>query len=76
MNLGYLDIPAEAADAFREAEAKKKGVCCQRLHGRFDIRENGRVVFSGLICKGLGGHNTGTSAPYCQNCKLEGRDPL
>lgn len=76
MLIGWFDIPGEALTAYMVAEAAKKGICCQRLHGRFDISETGTVFFDTLVCKGLGGQNTGTSAPYCHNCVQAGRPAL
>jgi len=73
---GWFDVPPEAIAQYQIAAKKKRGICCQELHGRFALSEGGTIFFETLVCKGLNGQNTGTSAPYCKNCVLEGRPAL
>lgn len=82
----FIDIPyKELKKAVVEAE-KKKGICKLLPHGRFTfefVRDCGysvrrveesdgqKINFDLLVCEGIGGKSTGTSANICKNCVID-----
>lgn len=67
--IGYLDIENDELQKYFDAVNKKVGICDILPRGRFSIIDNGKPVFSCLVCSDyMGGKQTGVAAGFCRNC--------
>lgn len=70
--IGYIDIFYEEIMAYVDKAKKKKDVCRIMPDGRFNICSDGTIRFNALVCsRRMGGNQTGVSAEWCENCKIE-----
>lgn len=79
----FIDIPFTEIEKAYKASIKKRNICKLIPHSRFTFdfvmdcgygtrrveeEDGNKIQFEQIVCEGIGGESTGTSASTCRNC--------